>query len=74
MAGGRSRSNADAGSDITKMSQGNCDWDEANNPVSASLLAAIKSAINNLIGERLDSALMQLVQPNQCIVYRRYTS
>ena len=71
MAGGRTRSNADACSDVAKMNQGDSDRDDPNSPVSASILAAITSAINDVIGERLDnidSALNQLVQLNQRMV------
>ena len=68
MAGGRTRSSVDAGSDATKMNEGDADHDDANSAVSANILAAIKSAINDVIGERLDnidSALTQLVQLSQ---------
>ena len=43
MAGGRTRSNTDAGSDVTKMDQGDVNHDDANSAVSATILAVIKA-------------------------------
>ena len=69
---GRTRGSVDAAPDVaTNMSQGNQDRDGANSGVSADILAAIKSAVNDVIGKWLDSidnALTQLVQLNQRMI------
>ena len=53
---GRTRGSVDAAPDVvTNISQGNHDRDGANSGVNADILAAINSAVNDVIGKRLNS-------------------